>query len=232
MISHFRYVVLNMGFGLGKGFEVDFLLPNLWTANPLEAPANYYTTSNRNGQVLTRCNGCTRDQRRLAQPEMAAQNEIESPAGASGRSPVAGSLPAFRAVARVEGPCVSAFRVDSVRQPQAVVLSRSSATCGAAIIRATRSPIADFGSRPFNGRRAPRILSSNPAGWQWHHQWRQDRRQEPAGTASLREVMPGHFLSYNDMEGTRASVCGLYGGRVEPGAPVPALASLSERHRV
>src|SRR5437016_963272 len=55
----FRYQVLNMGFGLGKGFEFGFTLPNLWVANPLEAPANYYSTSNRNGQVLTRCSGCT-----------------------------------------------------------------------------------------------------------------------------------------------------------------------------
>src|SRR5438067_8511620 len=45
----FRYEVLNMGIGLGKGFEADLTLPYSWASDPLEAPSNFYTTSNRNG---------------------------------------------------------------------------------------------------------------------------------------------------------------------------------------
>jgi len=55
----FRYEVLNLGMGLGKGFEVGLTLPYSWASDPLEAPSNFYTTSNRNGQVLTRCFDCT-----------------------------------------------------------------------------------------------------------------------------------------------------------------------------
>src|SRR4051794_29804626 len=46
----FRYEVLNLGMGLGKGFEVGLTLPYSWASDPLEAPSSFYTTSNRNGQ--------------------------------------------------------------------------------------------------------------------------------------------------------------------------------------
>ncbi|MBK9167703.1 MAG: hypothetical protein IPM24_09590 [Bryobacterales bacterium] len=55
----FRYAILNMGFGLGKGLELAFTLPYTWASDFYETPRNFYSMANRFGQQLDRCGGCT-----------------------------------------------------------------------------------------------------------------------------------------------------------------------------
>lgn len=58
-LPDFRFVTMNLGVGLGHGLDVSVNVPYEWVSDPLEAPRNWYTASNRNGQVLDRCAGCT-----------------------------------------------------------------------------------------------------------------------------------------------------------------------------
>ena len=56
----FRYAVLNMGFGLPGNLEVDFTLPYVWATDFYETPSNFYVMGNRSGGERTdRCEGCT-----------------------------------------------------------------------------------------------------------------------------------------------------------------------------
>ena len=55
----YRFASFNLGWGLGRGLDFSVNVPYEWVSAPLEAPANWYTRSNRNGQILDRCAGCT-----------------------------------------------------------------------------------------------------------------------------------------------------------------------------
>jgi hypothetical protein len=65
--------------------------------------------------------------------------------------------------------------------------------------------MADFGWRPCNGRRARGFYLRTRLDGNGVTNGDKTGAKSPR-YASLREVMPGHFLSYNDMEGARASV--------------------------
>jgi hypothetical protein len=201
----FRYAVVNMGWGLGRGFEFGFTMANEWVANPLEAPTNYYSTSNRNGQVLTRCSGCTGitdgwmslkwQPLRKSKVPFVIQSDLQLPEVYRHSEPLLGSKAhAFQLSAWT---ALSAHNVWV--SPKLGYMWRGNNQAD------SMTYLAEIGWRPFGSRR----------GHGFYIRARVDGNEVTNGDKTgakspryglLKEILPGHFLTYNDAQGTRASL--------------------------